>query len=329
MKISVIGAGGWGTALAIQAAKKNDVTLWAYSEAETKPLIEQRENVDYLPGVKIPENIKVTCDVAAAADADILLFVSPSKFFRSVARMFKGYVNKKQILVSATKGFEFPSEKRMSVILHEELPGHGDIVVISGPSHAEEVARNAPTSIVAASKNEKAAEAVQNAFSNDFFRMYRHKDVVGVEVSAAVKNVIAVAAGMLRGFGLGDNTMAALITRGLAEIRRLGLKLGGDESTFAGLAGMGDLIVTCTSRHSRNGRVGEALAKGQKIDEILGSMKMVAEGVETVKSVMRFENELKIEMPISHFVNDVLNKGLDPADGLRALMVRPLKNEKV
>lgn len=327
MKISIIGAGGWGTALAMQASKNNHVTLWVYSDEEARPIIEKRENPDYLPGIKIPESISVTTDPKIAAESDILVFVPPSKFFRSVVSRFKPFVGQSKVLVSATKGFEYPSEKRMSVILKEELPFHKDIVVISGPSHAEEVAHDVPTTVVAASKNVKAAEAVQSAFSNDNFRLYRHNDVLGVEVAASVKNVIAIAAGMLRGFGLGDNTVAALVTRGLAEIKRLGTSLGAKEATFAGLAGVGDLMVTCFSKHSRNGRVGEALAKGSKIEDILKGTKMVAEGVETVRSIVRFEQERHIDMPISHMVNDVIYNGLDPADGLRSLMSRPLKHE--
>ena len=327
MKISVIGAGGWGTALAMQAARNHEVLLWAYSDKELEPIRKNRENTDYLPGVKIPETIGLTSSPEVAADAEILLFVAPSKYFRSVVKNFTPYVSKKQILVSATKGFEFPSEKRMSMILKEEIPGNSSIVVISGPSHAEEVSRGVPTTIVAASKNDRAGRIVQEAFSNDTFRLYRHSDVLGVEVAAAAKNVIAIASGMLRGLGLGDNTQAALITRGLAEIKRLGKKLGAREETFAGLAGVGDLIVTCMSRHSRNGRVGEMLAAGKSIEEIEGSMKMVAEGVETVRSLVKFETEYKIDMPISHFVYDVIYNKVSPEKGLRALMQRPLKHE--
>lgn len=329
MKISVIGAGGWGTALAIQALKKNEVTLWVHSDEEAAPILEKRENPDYLPGVKIPEEIQVTTDCAAAAESDALIFVAPSKFFRPVASRFGKYVRKNHILVSATKGFEYPTEKRMSQILAEEFHHFDDIVVISGPSHAEEVARGVPTSIVAASDNEKAAETVQEALSADAFRMYRHDDVTGVEVSAAVKNVIAIAAGVLRGLGFGDNTMAALITRGLAEIRRLGLKMGAKESTFAGLAGVGDLIVTCISKFSRNGHTGEELAKGRTIGEIAASTKKVAEGVETVRSVAKLEEELGIDMPISRAVYDVIYNGVKPMDSIRALLSRPLKNEWV
>jgi glycerol-3-phosphate dehydrogenase (NAD(P)+) len=327
MKIAVIGAGGWGTALAIQAQKKNEVTLWVHTDVEARPLLEKRENPDYLPGVKIPESVRVTTDIHTAAEADILLFVTPSKFFRSVAARFKPAVTGRHILVSATKGFEFPTEKRMSVILAEEFHQYDDIVVISGPSHAEEVAKGVPTTIVAASDNEKAAEVVQEALSADSFRMYRHDDVIGVEVSAAVKNVIAIAAGCLRGLGFGDNTMAALITRGLAEIRRLGLKMGAKEATFAGLAGVGDLIVTCISKFSRNGRTGEELAKGRSIEDILASTKMVAEGVETVKSVAKLEEELGIDMPISRAVYDVIYNRVKPMDSIKSLLNRPLKNE--
>ena len=244
MTISIIGAGGWGTALAIQAFKnKHRVVLWAYSEEEARPLIERRENTDYLSGVLIPEEIEVSWDVKKASLSEILIFVTPSKFFRNVASKFKNFINNKQLLVSATKGLEYPSEKRMSEVLREEIPFYKDIVVISGPSHAEEVARGVPTSIVAACENEGSAVMVQEAMSGESFRMYTNDDVLGVEISAAVKNVIAIAAGVLRGLGFGDNTMAALITRGLAEIKRLGLRLGAKEATFSGLAGVGDLLL--------------------------------------------------------------------------------------
>ncbi len=328
MKVSVIGAGGWGTALAIQAAKKNDVTLWSYSPEEARVIRETRENPDYLPGVRIPDSVTVLTDPREAARGDILVFVAPSKFFRSVAGRFRGLTDRSQLIVSATKGFEYPTEKRMSEILKEELAGaYSDVAVISGPSHAEEVARGVPTTIVAASEHEPAAAQVQEALSADSFRMYRHDDVIGVEVAAAVKNVIAIAAGVLRGLGFGDNTMAALVTRGLAEIRRLGLALGAKESTFAGLAGVGDLVVTCISRFSRNGHTGEELAKGRSIGDILATTKQVAEGVETVRSVLKLEGELGIEMPISRAVYDVIYNGVKPLDGIRGLLARPLKNE--
>lgn len=207
------------------------------------------------------------------------------------------------------------------------FPGNPRIVSLSGPTHAEEVARNVPTSIVSASADEDSAIAVQEAFSTDSLRVYTNDDCVGVELSAAVKNVIAIAAGMLRGLGFGDNTMAALITRGLAEMKRLGIQLGARAETYSGLAGVGDLIVTCISKHSRNGRVGEALAQGKKIDEILAGTKMVAEGVETVKSLLKYEQDLGIQMPITHAVYDVIYNGLAPMDALKSLMARPLKNE--
>ncbi len=326
MKISVIGAGGWGTALAIQAAQNNEVLLWAFSEEEARPLLTKKENPDYLPGIKIPGSVEISTDEKKASGADMLVFVVPSKYLRSVALRFQPHIKPSHIIVSAAKGLEFPSEKRMSEVLSEVFP-HNGIVVISGPSHAEEVARGVPTSIVAASKNTNFAETVQKAFSTETLRLYRNQDIIGVEIAAAVKNVIAIAAGILRGLGFGDNTMAALITRGLAEIRRLGLKLGAKEETFAGLAGLGDLIVTCISRYSRNGRVGEELAKGKKIGDIVSSMRMVAEGVETVKTLVQMEHDFNIEMPISHAVHDIIEERLSPLEALKKLMARPLKDE--
>lgn len=326
MKISVAGAGGWGTALAIQASKRHDVTLWAYLRDEAELFERERENVYYLPGVKIPSNINIVCDPEAVRGSELILFAAPSKFFRGVVRQFRTIIAPGTIAVSVTKGFEFESERRMSEILDTELDTPR-VVVLSGPSHAEEVARDTPTSIVAASKDDRAAVIVQEALSNENLRIYTNDDVIGVETAAAVKNVIAVAAGMLRGYGFGDNTMAALVTRGLAEIRRLGMKLGGRLDTFAGLAGMGDLVVTCFSKHSRNGRFGEELAKGRKPEEILAGMKMVAEGVETVRTVVRLEEELEVPMPISRAVYDVIYGGAEPMATLKALMTRPLKSE--
>jgi len=327
MRVSIIGAGGWGTALSIQASTKNSVILWVYSEDEARPIRDRRVNEDYLPGINIPESIEVTTDVEKATKSDILIFSVPTKFFRGVVKKFKEYIVKNQIVVSASKGFEYPSEMRMSEILKEEIPQAGAPVVISGPSHAEEVAREVPTSVVAASYDENKAEVVQKVLSTESFRLYRNNDVVGVEISAAVKNVIAIAAGIVRGLGFGDNTMAALITRGLAEIKRLGLKMGAKNETFLGLAGAGDLIVTCISHHSRNGRVGEELAKGKNIQQILASTKMVAEGVDTVKSIVNFEKEYNIEMPISHAVYDIIYNQKKPYEALKGLMTRPLKNE--
>ncbi len=327
MKVAIIGGGGWGTALALQIRRNHTVTIWSYDQAEADLFNEKRENVYYLPGVKLPEDIVFTTDDAVVDDADIVLFVTPSKFFRSVVKRFAPRLKPQQFLVSATKGLEFPSEKRMTEILAEELPGYERIVALSGPTHAEEVSRDVPTAIVAASLNEEAAKTVQEAFSTEFFRVYRNTDMVGVELCAAIKNVIAIAAGMVRGLGFGDNTMAALITRGLAEMRRLGLKKRAQEATFSGLAGVGDLIVTCTSRHSRNGRVGEALAQGKSIEEILASMKMVAEGVETVRPVLKMAGEEGVEVPISQAVYNVIYEHQHPLEVMKQLMLRPLKDE--
>jgi len=327
MKIAIIGGGGWGTALALQVRRNHTVRLWSYDPAEAELFNRERENVYYLPGVKLPEDIVFTTDEGLVDDADIVVFVTPSKFFRSVVRRFAPRLRPSQILVSATKGLEFPSEKRMTEILSEELVGFPSIVALSGPTHAEEVGRDVPTAIVAASLVEDAARRVQEAFSTEFFRVYRNSDVVGVELCAAMKNVIAIAAGMVRGLGFGDNTMAALITRGLAEMRRLGLRKGAQEATFSGLAGVGDLIVTCTSRHSRNGRVGEALATGKSIEEILAGMKMVAEGVETVRPVLKMAFEEGVDVPICEAVHQVIYDHAHPLEVMRRLMVRPLKDE--
>lgn len=326
MKIAVIGAGGWGTALSLLADTKNDVVLWSNFEEEAKKIRESGENTDYLPGVKIPSSIEVTSDTSCVKGCEIVLFVPPSKFFRGVAEKFKPLIARHHILVSATKGFEFETGFRMSEVLSDVM-GIGRDVVLSGPTHAEEVARGVPTAMVAASNDEEAASVVQDAFSTENMRVYRHHDVIGTEVSGAAKNVIAIAAGMLRGLGFGDNTMAALITRGLAEIRRLGIQMGAELQTFSGLAGMGDLFVTCSSPHSRNGRVGEALAKGQSIDEILSGMKMVAEGVETAKAMVKFEDELKVSLPISRAVYEVIFEKKSPKAALIELMNRPLRHE--
>ncbi|NPV39134.1 Glycerol-3-phosphate dehydrogenase [NAD(P)+] [Brevinematales bacterium NS] len=329
MRVAIIGGGGWGTALALQIRRNHEVKIWSYDKAEADLFNKERENVYYLPGVKLPEDIVFTTDDAIVDGADIVVFVTPSKFFRSVVKRFAPRLKPHQIVVSATKGLEFPSEKRMTEILTEELPGCENIVALSGPTHAEEVSRDVPTAIVAASLREEAAKQVQQAFSTEFFRVYRNTDVIGVELCAAIKNVIAIAAGMVRGLGFGDNTMAALITRGLAEMRRLGLKMGAQEATFSGLAGVGDLIVTCTSRHSRNGRVGEALATGKSIEEILAGMKMVAEGVETVRPALKMAAEVGIDMPICQAVHSVIYDQQHPLEVMKQLMVRPLKDETI
>jgi len=329
MRVAIIGGGGWGTALALQIRRNHEVKIWSYDKAEADLFNKERENVYYLPGVKLPEDIVFTTDDAIVDGADIVVFVTPSRFFRSVVKRFAPRLKPHQIVVSATKGLEFPSEKRMTEILAEELPGCENIVALSGPTHAEEVSRDVPTAIVAASLREEAAKQVQQAFSTEFFRVYRNTDVIGVELCAAIKNVIAIAAGMVRGLGFGDNTMAALITRGLAEMRRLGLKMGAQEATFSGLAGVGDLIVTCTSRHSRNGRVGEALATGKSIEEILAGMKMVAEGVETVRPALKMAAEVGIDMPICHAVHSVIYDHQHPLEVMKQLMVRPLKDETI
>ncbi len=327
LKISIIGAGGWGTALALQALKSHPVVLWSYSEEETKLFREKKENIYYLPGISLPDSLEITNDKELAASGDILIFVSPSAFFRKVVRGFEGLIKSDQILVSATKGFEYPGHTLMTEIIKDSFSFSDNICVLSGPSHAEEVARDIPSSVVVASSNQDAAETVQAALSNSRFRLYTNSDSRGVQIAGALKNVIAVAAGMLRGLGFGDNTMAMLITRGLAEIRRIGLSMGAQPETFAGLAGIGDLIVTCMSHHSRNGRLGEALSHGMSLAEYNASTRMVAEGAETVKSAVLLQKEFGQELPISQAVYEVLYQGKSALEVLQGLMDRPLRNE--
>lgn len=325
--ISIIGAGGWGTALALQAVKSNQVTLWSYSEEEAELFNSKRENVYYLPGVSLPGGLEFTSSVEEASQGDVLLFVSPSAFFRRVAEQFQPYLTPDKILVSATKGFEYPGHLLMTDILKQTFPDSDKLCVLSGPSHAEEVARDVPSSVVVASEDVEVSRTVQQLFSNNRFRLYSNQDMLGVQIAGALKNVIAVAAGMLRGLGFGDNTMAMLITRGLAEIRRIGQVMGAQPETFAGLAGIGDLIVTCMSPHSRNGRLGEALSKGLTLKQYQATTRMVAEGAETVKSALLLQQEHRIEMPISQAVYAVLYQNTPALEALQALMDRPLKNE--
>ncbi len=325
--ISVIGAGGWGTALAIQAAKSHEVLLWSHSEEEAQIFRSHQENIFYLPGISIPSSIEISCSKTKVAQSGIVIFVPPSAYFRQIALEFKDIISPESILVSATKGFEFSTDMLMTEVLSDVFPHSDNIVALSGPSHAEEVARDVPSSVVVASTNMYAAIKVQEALSNDRFRLYSNSDVLGVQISAALKNVIAIAAGMLRGLGFGDNTMAMLVTRGLAEIRRMGLAMGAQADTFAGLAGMGDLIVTCMSPHSRNGRLGEALSRGISLKEYMNSSKMVAEGTESVKSAIKLQEEYKVDMPISEAVYKVLYEDIAAQRALEELMERPLKQE--
>ena len=328
MKISVIGDGGWGTANALLlAGYGHDVTLWGAFPEYIDEMRATRRNEKFLKGVELPEALRLEADPAAAvAGAEIVVLAPPSKFFASVMARFKGLVTDRMLVVSLTKGLCEKTDKRMTQ-LAEEILGVKDVVALAGPTHAEEVSRGIPTTIVAACADAQKARLVQRVWSGPKFRVYTSSDPVGVEIGGAVKNVIAIAVGCSDGMGFGDNTRAALITRGLAEMKRFVIAYGGRPETVSGLAGIGDLIVTCTSRHSRNHSVGERLGKGEKIDAILGSMQMVAEGVWNSRVVHDLAVRLGVDMPICNLVYALCYEGFDAAKAVEAMMSRELKSE--
>ena len=328
MKITVIGSGGWGTALAVMLAKKdNDVILWSFEEKEYEHLRNDRENRAFLPGVLFPQNLKCTTELSAARNAEIVVMAVPSFAVRATARKLSEFISDKQIIVNVAKGIEKATSKRLSEIIEEEISAKCDIVVLSGPSHAEEVGRGVPTAIIATSRSKKAAETVQDVFMNENFRVYITDDIIGVELGAALKNVMALAAGICDGLGLGDNSKAALMTRGLAEMVRLGVALGGKEETFAGLAGLGDLIVTCMSMHSRNRRAGILIGEGVPTDKAIEKIGAVVEGYYATQSAMQLANKAGVEMPITSEVYKMLFEGADPKKALCNLMARDKKSE--
>jgi glycerol-3-phosphate dehydrogenase (NAD(P)+) len=329
MRVSVIGAGGWGTALAVILQEKhNNVTLWEYFRDYAAVLDTRRENVKFLKGVKIPAKIKITVDLKEAVEAaDLLVLAVPSHVLRGLLKKIKKLDHKKKIFVSVIKGIEQKTLMTMSGVIKDVL-GDVKVAVLSGPSHAEEVARRVPTTAVASSRTAGLAEKIQALFSTDTFRVYSNRDVRGVELGGSLKNVIAIAAGILDGMGAGDNTKAALITRGLAEIKRLGAAMGADEATFFGLSGIGDLVVTCESRHSRNRMVGEQLGRGKKIGRILSGMEMVAEGVKTTLSAYMLSRKYGVEMPITREVYEIIYRGKAPRRSVKDLMTRALRSEK-
>ncbi len=331
MNVCVLGAGGWGTALAILlSGNKHKVTLWEYEKEYAHTLDEFRENFYYLPKVKIPKEISITNDIDIAVyKKDLIVVATPTQFIRHVIESIKHVDLTERIILSVSKGIENSTLMTVSKIFLDVFSKiqRRNIVVLSGPSHAEEVARQIPTAVVAASSELKHAASVQKAFSNKFFRVYRSTDTLGVELGGALKNVIAIAAGIAEGAGFGDNTKAALMTRGIREITRLGVKLGSNELTFHGLSGIGDLIVTCMSKLSRNRFVGEEVGKGKKLKDVISEMKMVAEGVATTKSTHELAQKLKVELPIIEQVNKVLFQGKDPHKATEILMTRNLKTE--
>jgi glycerol-3-phosphate dehydrogenase (NAD(P)+) len=328
MKIAVLGDGGWGTANALLLASYgHDVTLWGAFPEYIDEMKRTRRNDKFLKGVALPPALRLTADRAeAVAGADVIVLAPPSKYFTSVVSGFKGLIPPRALVVSITKGLCEKTNRRMTD-LGAEILGMGDIVALAGPTHAEEVSRGIPTAIVAACTDAEKAKRVQEIWSGPLFRVYTSSDPVGVEIGGAVKNVLAIAVGCSDGMGYGDNTRAALITRGLVEMKRFVIAYGGLPETVSGLAGIGDLIVTCTSVHSRNHSVGERLGRGEKIDDILGSMQMVAEGVWNSKVVHEIAQRLKVEMPICDLVYALCHEGYDSKNACAAMMNRALKAE--
>ncbi|MCK5779731.1 MAG: NAD(P)H-dependent glycerol-3-phosphate dehydrogenase [Psychrilyobacter sp.] len=329
-KVVVMGAGSWGTALArVIASKGNQVILWDYNEERAKFLQESRVNSKFLSNAKFPETLEVKSDIKnLLEDADFLVMAVPSQVLRKVISKVSDQLTSKTIIINTAKGIEISTGMRLSQVLKDEILGkyHKNIVILSGPTHAEEVAKGLPSTIVAAGEPE-SAKKVQELFNTETFRVYESNDIIGVELGGAVKNGIAIAAGVADGIGFGDNTKAALITRGLAEMVRFGEALGAKKETFSGLTGMGDLIVTCASTHSRNRHVGQKLGEGKKLKEILEEMEMVAEGVPTVKAVYELAQKLNVSMPIFEGVYKVLYEDKLATEMVKQLMNRGLKRE--
>jgi len=329
--ISVLGAGSWGTAIAILLSSKyDDVILWEFRPDVAKELAEIRENRLMLPGVHIPEKIKIISDFEKSAkNRDVLILAVPSHVMREVATRLSKVDFGNAILVNVAKGLENGTLMRMSEVIHDSIPGlSGDrVATLSGPSHAEEVSRNIPTAVVAASKHLKTAQDVQRIFMTPTFRVYANSDLIGVELGGSLKNIIAIGAGISDGVGYGDNTKAALMTRALVEITRLGTAMGADPLTFAGLSGMGDLIVTCMSRHSRNRYLGEQIGMGKTLQQVLDEMVMVAEGVRTTKSAHDLAKKYHVELPITEQVYKVLFEGKSAKEAVSELMQRGAKIE--
>jgi glycerol-3-phosphate dehydrogenase (NAD(P)+) len=330
-RLAIIGAGSWGTALSIVLAPRfSGVRLWVYEQDLAERMRASRENDVYLPGFRVPPNVDVTTGFAEALDgAEIVLGVMPSHRARGVYERMAPLLNESMLLVSATKGLETGTLLRMSEVIRQVAGGSfaPKISVLSGPTFAKEVARGEPTALVVASTDLGVATEVQKAFSGASFRLYTNSDPTGVEIGGAVKNVVAIGAGVCHGLGLGSNAMAALITRGLAEITRLALAVGGEGRTLSGLAGLGDLLLTCTGALSRNRMVGMQLASGKRLDEIVGSMQMVAEGIETTKAAMDLALRHGIEMPITEQMHAMLFEARPPSEAIRRLMERSLKGE--
>lgn len=328
-KFAVIGAGGWGTALAIQLSKKHDVIIWAYEEAISEEINSQHTNNLFLPKITLPTNIRATSRLHDISECEYIINTVPTQHIRGVYKNISNeIINNSKVIINGAKGIERQTLMRISEIFSEVCGiSLENYVVLTGPSHAEEVSRNIPTTIVAASNNLELAKQTQEIFSNESLRVYSSDDVIGCELGGALKNIIAVTAGMLDGLLLGDNTKAALITRGLAEMTRLGVALGANPLTFAGLSGLGDLVVTCNSLHSRNRKVGELLAQGWDLEKIIQTHKTVAEGVTTTESALQLSRKVNVEMPITEQTFKALFEKHPVKEIITSLMSREYRNE--
>lgn len=327
-QIGMMGAGSWGTALAkVLADNGHQVTVWSIDPAEVEMLDKEREHKTKLPGVKLPDSIRYTTKIQEGIEGkDFIVMAVPSVFTRGTAQKMKPYVKEGQLLVNVAKGIEDDSLKPLTVQIEEELP-QAVVAVLSGPSHAEEVGKGLPTTVVAGAGKRSDAEYLQSVFMNEVFRVYTSPDVLGIELGGALKNVIALAAGMADGLGYGDNTKAALITRGIAEIARIGVKMGGKLESFTGLTGIGDLIVTCASVHSRNRKAGYLIGQGKNMQEAMDEVQMVVEGVYSAKAAKKLADKYEVTVPIIDEVNKVLFEGKKAEQAVRDLMVRDGRSE--
>lgn len=326
--IGVVGAGSWGTALAVLLANNgHDVTVWSYNSSEVLELSHSFENKRKLPGVIIPSSVSFTDDVAfAVKNKNVVITVVPSIHIKNTAKLIAPYISEGQVIVNASKGIDSKTLMTISEQIQTEIP-NANVAVLSGPSHAEEVGKGLPTTCVIGAENESVAKALQEIFMSDVFRVYTSTDIVGIEVGASLKNVIALAAGIADGLGYGDNTKAALITRGIAEITRLGIKMGGKPETFAGLAGIGDLIVTCASQHSRNRRAGVLIGQGYSAEDAMKEVNMVVEGVYSARAALALARKYGESMPIVEQINEVLFNHKNPEVAVKELMVRDCRPE--
>ncbi len=328
MNIGVLGAGSWGIALTeLLSGNGHSVTVWSIDKTEIDMLNEHREHKTKLPGVVLDETVKYTTEVEEAVNgADMLVMVVPSPFIRSTAKTIAPYVKGNQLIVNVSKGIEDATLKTLTEVISEEVPS-AKVAVLSGPSHAEEVGKHIPTTVVAGSEDKEVARLIQDTFMSDYFRVYTSPDVMGIELGGALKNVIALAAGIADGYGCGDNTKAALITRGISEITRLGVAMGGKAETFSGLSGIGDLIVTCASKHSRNRNAGYLIGQGKTYKEAMEEVKMVVEGVYSAKAALALSKQYGIDMPIVDIVNKILFEDLTAGEALKILLGRDKTKE--